>query len=467
MRRLRTVLAIVSVATAGLIAVPTAAAAAAPPVGATTQHYSGTLADGAQWIADVPAQWNKTIILYSHGYGPLVAQDAPDAATQQALLDRGYALVGSSYSGPSWWALASAVNDQFSSLHKLEAITGRPHRTIAWGTSMGGLVSALEAQQASGRIDGALTTCGLVAGAVNMNNYQLDGEYALAHLLAPDQSIKLVNYATQDEAAAAASALTGVVSGAQNSAAGRARTALGAALMNEPGWFTGPNPPARFDYAAQEMQQAQELTAFVLGFIMTGRYQIELAGGGNSAFNVGVDYAKLLRSSDQFREVRALYRKAGLSLNADLDTLTRDASVRANRGALATLAHTSMVSGRLQVPELDIHTIGDQLVPVEQETWYAKQVRRAGSNRLFRQAYVRAAGHCNFTTAGTIAALHALEHRLDTGRWANVTDPRELNAAAAATGLGAGHYIRFRPGWLTGARSYPHCRHHWHARQHR
>lgn len=462
MRRLRTVLAIVSVAAAGLVAIPTATAAPAT----STQHHSGTLADGAQWIADIPAHWNRTIILYSHGYGPLVAQDAPDPATQQALLDRGYALVGSSYSGPSWWALASAVDDQFTSLHKLVAITGRPRRTIAWGTSMGGLVSALEAQQANGRIDGALTTCGLVAGALNLNNYQLDGEYALAHLLAPNQSIKLVNYATQEEAAAAASALTDVVSSAQDTAAGRARTALGAALMNEPGWFTGANPPARRDYAAQETQQAQELTAFVLGFVMTGRYQIELAGGGNSAFNVGVDYAKLLRSSDQFREVRALYRKAGLNLNADLATLTRDASVRADHSALATLARTSMVSGRLQVPELDIHTIGDQLVPVEQETWYARQVRRAGSGWLLRQAYVRAAGHCNFTTAGTIAALRALELRLDTGRWASVSEPRRLNAAAAATGLGAGHYIRFRPGWLTGARSYPHFWHHWHGPWH-
>ena len=63
---------------------------------------------------------------------------------------------------------------------------------LAVGTSMGGLVSALEAQDGAGRIDGALTTCGIVAGAINLNNYQLDGEYALARLLLPGQQVQLV-----------------------------------------------------------------------------------------------------------------------------------------------------------------------------------------------------------------------------------------------------------------------------------
>ena len=50
-------------------------------------HYSGTLADGATWIADVPSDWNGVLLLYSHGFGPLVAADAPDAASLAALLD--------------------------------------------------------------------------------------------------------------------------------------------------------------------------------------------------------------------------------------------------------------------------------------------------------------------------------------------------------------------------------------------
>ena len=445
---------LVTAGTAVTLALTSAGPAAAGAASAASTHYTGTLADAATWVADVPASWNGTIILYSHGFGPLTAQDAPDATTQSDLLSLGYALVGSSYSGPSWWALASAVRDQFASLAAVEKLTGRPRRTIAWGESMGGLVSGEETQDARGRIDGTLTTCGLVAGALSLNNYQLDGEYALNELLAPGQQIQLVRYTTAGQASAAAAALATVAGDAQSSAQGRARVALAAALLNEPTWFSGAAPPAPGDYAAQEQQQDAELSNFVLPFIVSARYQIELAAGGNSSFTKGVDYARELRRSSFLPEVRALYRTAGLNLDADLTTLTRNASITADPGAIATLARTSMVSGRLSVPELDIHTIDDQLVPVEQENWYRQRVTWAGSSPLFRQAFVDTTGHCNFQPAGYVAALRALEHRLDTGRWGDVVQPDALNTAASATGLGAFvPYIPFNPPALVNARS--------------
>jgi hypothetical protein len=442
--------------TAMLAAAACAAAVLAAPAGpalAASGSFTGTLPDGATWVADVPSHWNHTFILYSHGYGPLTAQDAPDAATRTQLLAGGYALVGSSYSGPSWWAMASAVGDQFSSLAAATRITGAPRRTIAWGTSMGGLVSAGESENPRHLIDGTLTTCGLVAGALNLNDYQLYGEYALAHLLAPAQAIKLVRYADATEAGAAATQLSTVVASSQSSAAGRARIALGAVLLNEPGWFTGATAPAPRDYAGQEAQQEQEIATFLLPFIMSGRQQIELAAGGNSSATRGVDFSAVLRSSAHAGEVRALYRAAGVSLDADLRKLTRDADITADRRAVATLARTSMVTGRLGVPELDIHTIADQLVPVEQENWYGKQVRRRGSGPLLRQAYVNTTGHCAFQPAETIAALHAVEHRLDTGRWGD-TSPQALNAAAAVLG-GTGRYLRYDPPRLVGGLGEP------------
>jgi hypothetical protein len=431
-----------------------AAAFLATPAYAASGHFSGTLPDGASWVADAPAHWNHTLILYSHGYGPLTAQDAPDDATRTQLLADGYALVGSSYSGPSWWALSSAVGDQFASQTAATRVIGHPRRTIAWGTSMGGLVSALESESASHRIDGTLTTCGLVAGALNLNDYQLYGEYALAHLLAPTQPIKLVRYTDAADAGAAATQLSTVVSAAQNTAAGRARIALGAVLLNEPGWYTGATAPAPRDYAGQEAQQEQEIATFLLPFIISGRQQIELAAGGNSSATEGVDFGAVLRGSAHAGEVRALYRAAGLDLDGELHSLTRDADITADRNAVTTLARTSMVTGRLRVPELDIHTIADQLVPVEQENWYGALAGRRGSGPLLRQAYVNTTGHCAFQPAETIAALHAVEHRLDTGRWDGTTTPEALNAAAAGLG-GTGRYLRYQPPRLTGGLGEP------------
>ncbi|MBV9796149.1 MAG: alpha/beta hydrolase [Actinobacteria bacterium] len=441
-------------AAAVVCALATGMSAARGAVTATAGHYVGSLTDGASWVADLPASWNGTVILYSHGFGPLTAADAPDAATQAVLLHLGYALVGSSYSGSSWWALSSAVGDQFASLAAVERITGHPRRVIAWGTSMGGLVSALETQDGRGRIDGTLTTCGLVAGALSLNNYQLDGEYALNELLDPSQQIQLVRYASAGQASAAAAALAAIVSKAQATAPGRARIALGAALLNEPVWYSGATAPAPTDYAAQEQQQADEISQYLLPFIMSARYQIELAADGNSSFTKGVNYGGILSRSSFRPEVEALYRAAGLSLPADLATLTRHADITADPQAVAALARTSMVTGRLAVPELDIHTIYDQLVPVEQENWYRQRVTRAGSAPDLRQAYVDATGHCNFQPAGYIAALNALEHRLNTSRWGDATQPDALNAAAAGTGLGAfDPYVRFTPPSLVNARA--------------
>lgn len=90
-----TALATISV----LVTAPSIATAAPTP---TPGHHTGTLADGAAWIADVPAAWNGTLLLFSHGFGPTAAQDAPDPATESALLAAGYALAGSSYRGGAW-----------------------------------------------------------------------------------------------------------------------------------------------------------------------------------------------------------------------------------------------------------------------------------------------------------------------------------------------------------------------------
>ncbi|PPK71400.1 alpha/beta hydrolase [Actinokineospora auranticolor] len=444
MRTVRTLLA-AACATAAVTAGVVAADAA---TGST--HYTSTLPDGAAWIADVPEHPNGTTVLFSHGFGPLRPQNAPDPATHDALLDQGYALVGSSYSGPSDWALATAVDDQFGALAAAEAHTGKAKRVIAWGQSMGGLVSALEAERGASRIHGALTTCGLVAGGVSLNDYQLDGAYAISELLAADQHVQLVRYANPQQATTAANALVEATKKAQNTAQGRARTALAAAFYNAPTWFTGPTAPDPRDYAAQQRQQAAQLIQLVLPFTVTGRYQVELAAGGNSAATAGVDYSALITRSPQYAQVTALYRQAGLDLRADLTRLTRRADIKADPGAVRTLTATSTATGKLAVPELNIHTVADQLIPVEHEESYATRVRRAGSQDLLRQAFVQGSGHCAFQPAGYLAALRALEYRLDTGSWADRTTPASLNAAAKAADLGAfSPYATFRPVPLT------------------
>lgn len=428
----------------------TGAVTAQAEVTTTDAHFTGTLPDGATWVADKPADWNGVLVLYSHGFGPLNATNAPNAATQEALLDSGYALVGSSYSGPSLWALASATDDQFASLAAAKKVIGHPRQVLALGTSMGGLISAQEAERGHGRIDGALTTCGLLGGGVNLNNYQLDGEHAIAQLLADDPDVKLVDYADAAEAQAAAETLTNAVTAAQSTAQGRARTALAAALMQVPDWISGDEPPT--SYSEQQAQQAQWMPD-MLGFMISGRPWIEQSAGGNASWNVGVDYAKLIRGSEHYPQIRALYRQAGLNLKADLRTLTRTADIAPDTDALRSLTATSTITGRITVPELTMHTISDQLAPVAYENFYRDQVHRAGRAHLLRQAYTQSIGHCNFTPAEIVGALNTLHTRVSTGHWPS-TSARALTRAADVTGYGDSSFISYHPAKLINARTY-------------
>lgn len=452
--RLRTALAtLATLAAAALATCPAPAAQAATPA---TGRLTGTLSDGTTWIADVPADWNGTLLLFSHGFGPTVAKDAPSDAVRTELLAEGYALAGSSYDPHgSMWALNSAERDQFATLDAVTAKIGTPGRTLAVGQSMGGLVNAQIARDGAGRVDGALGLCGLVAGGTDLDNYQLDAEYALARLLLPGQDVGLARFGSAADAATTAKRLTDAVTAAQATPKGRARIALAAAFLNLPAWAPGRDRPAPADWAGQEEQQYAWFAQGVLAFVEGGRYAMEQSVGGDNSWNRRVDYARLLAGSVHAPQVRALYRTAGLDLDADLASLTRAAPVTADPAAVRTAQRTSSAGQGLGVPLLDVHTIADNLVPVEQERRFGDRVRAAGDGALLRQAYVERQGHCTFTTAETVAALHALEHRAGTGRWDDTATPAALQRSATALGLDGAAYVPYRPARLTVGRDRP------------
>src|SRR5215472_11127989 len=89
------------------------------PIVAGHTALCGSLADGATYLIEVPAQWNRTLFLYSHGYvvpgTPNPATDVGDPVTGAWLLTHGFALAGSSYS-LTGWALAAALPDQRATL---------------------------------------------------------------------------------------------------------------------------------------------------------------------------------------------------------------------------------------------------------------------------------------------------------------------------------------------------------------
>jgi pimeloyl-ACP methyl ester carboxylesterase len=396
---------------------------------------TGSLSDGATYLMEVPSNWNGTLFLYSHGYvvpgSPNPATDVGDPATGAFLLANGFALAGSSYA-TTGWAIQEALSDQIAVLDLFDSMFGHPVATIAWGHSLGGIITAGLIQRNPKRFTAAQPMCGVLSGGVATWNTALDAEFAFKTLLAPGSGLQLVDITNPDANLTLAEE---ILAGAQATPQGRARIALGAALSDTPGWFTPTSPePSPTDFASQEANQFLWDQQIDFPFVFAFRAELEARAGGNVSWNTGVDYRKQLEKSVDRDEVWALYQTAGLSLEADLDTLNQAARLKANPEAVEYLKQNIIFNGQIDIPVLTLHTKGDGLVVVENETAYKDVVDRVDDNsRLLRQTFVDRAGHCAFTPAETIAAVETLLKRLETGHWPSI-EANLLNGDAAALG---------------------------------
>jgi len=385
---------------------------------AGVKTYRGKFSDGAKYVIQVPAKWNGTLVLYSHGYvapgASNPAEDVGDPITGAYLLANGYALGGSSYA-TTGWAFQQAVPDQIKVLDTFKTLVGPPSRTIAWGHSLGGMITAGLVQLYPERFDAALPMCGVVAGSVGTWNQALDSAFAFDVLLGSGSGLQVVNIKDPLKNVTTAEEILGA---AQKTAEGQARIALTSALGDTPGWYDplSPEPPAT-DYAAQEANQYLWLANVDFLFAFDFRAELEGRAGGNGSWNNGVDYETQLKNSVDYAEVQALYQKAGLSLDTDLQALKEAARIKAKQSALGYLEKNIIFNGKIPVPVLTLHTKGDGLVVVEDESAYKDIVDEEHDGALLRQLFVHRAGHCEFTPAETVVAFGALISRLDTGKW--------------------------------------------------
>jgi pimeloyl-ACP methyl ester carboxylesterase len=396
---------------------------------------NGTLRDGATYLIQVPANWNGTLVLYSHGYvtpgSPNPAMDVGDPLTGAWLLSNGYALAGSSYA-TTGWAVQQAIPDQLSTLNAFDRRVGTPVRTIAWGHSLGGMITAALLQVAPQRFAAALPMCGVLAGGVGTWNVALDSAVAVQQLLGPTAGLQVVNITDPTTNLGIAETL---FAAAQATPQGRARIALASALGDIPGWFDPASPePAPTDYVTQEANQFLWETEVDGPFAFELRAELEARAGGNVSWTTGVNFTQQLKHSSDYAEVVALYAAAGLSLSTDLGTLQASAPISAAPKAVTYLTKYIVFNGDLDRPVLTLHTTGDGLVVNQDEQAYRNVAQDTGDGQMLREGYVSRAGHCTFTPAETIAAFQTLIHRVNTGMWGASTAADKLEAAATALG---------------------------------
>src|ERR1035437_8563110 len=176
---------------------------------------------------------------------------------------------------------------------------------------------------------------------------------------------------------------------------------------------------------------------------------MQKVAGGNVSWNDGVDYRSLLERSGMKEFVAALYRRAGLDLDADLTTLKEAPRLFADPQALAKAEPLMTYTGKISGPIMNVDN-ADPVDPAPLKLAYIDTLKRAKTDHLLRLCWVRGAGHGGQTEIDRIAGLVALIKRLDTGTWDD-TSAAAMNALAAQLAantklqLGSPTFIEYQP----------------------
>lgn len=378
-----------------------------------TDIEAETLQGDILWSARMPANFNGTLLLHSRGWSPVAGQPGVGPREHiEALLAQGYALAASNY-GAGGWSLAEAVPAQELVVAEFSRRFTVPDQVIAFGYSMGGLVTTALVEKADPVVDGGIAFCSSMGGSLGMMNMGLDGAYAFRTLVAPDSDIQLVDIA-DDRANGAL--VSEAVARVRDTPAGQARIALAGILAGIPSW-TNPDMPQPDPEDAQA-QFAQIIGSFPAGVFLP-RAEQEMRAGGNFSWNTGIDYSVLLNRSGRRDLVEALYDNAGISLADDLVTLAAAPRIRADEVAVDYMRANYTPFAEPSVPLLAVQAFGDGITSPSLQRSYAEY---APADMLDSQ-YVARAGHCTFDEAETLAAIKRLQTRLDRGTWPQAAEP--------------------------------------------
>ena len=176
-KRSLTLVAVSSLLSLTVVSIPTAARAADPAC--TTANFVtscvGVTSDTAPYSMMVPANFNGTVYLYSHGYRPNVPvpagipgyggytvtntpQPGPNATVIGALLAKGYGVVGSGFARQGWNA-DSAINTNVELVGIFKKQFTKTTKVVAWGESLGGFITQALAEKHADLFKAAAPLC--------------------------------------------------------------------------------------------------------------------------------------------------------------------------------------------------------------------------------------------------------------------------------------------------------------------
>jgi hypothetical protein len=168
----------------------------------------GATSDGAPYSMMVPANFNGTVYLYSHGYRynvdipaaiPLIGgykvtntpQPGPDAAVIQYLLGKGFAVMGSGFARQGWNGDSGVATD-VELINTFKTQFTKTTHVIAWGQSLGGFITQGLAEKLGTQLSAAAPLC--VASSSVEAELKMAGDFLWGLKTFFDPSIKAGNY---------------------------------------------------------------------------------------------------------------------------------------------------------------------------------------------------------------------------------------------------------------------------------
>jgi pimeloyl-ACP methyl ester carboxylesterase len=357
-----------------LVAAP--AAIAQPVPGECSEGQFATT--GARWKICVPvAGWNRSLIVFAHGYIPNVPgapldffDTLPDGTPIPTLVQGlGFAYATTSYR-QNGLAILEGLDDVRDVLSLFKDVHGQPAATFMTGVSEGGLVAALLAERSPELFTGAYALCGPIGNFREQINYVGDFRVLFDYFFPGTFAGSPVDIAPIDVQLW----LAGVTPG-QIAARLLANRTKALELMR--------TSRAAFDPA--DFNTVIHTTIAVL------RYNI--LGGDDAVAKLG---------GQPFDNRLRWYFGSSNDLRLNFSVQRFAASPAA---ILAMRNYTT--SGLLRIPMVTLHTTSDEAVPFAHEVIYLLKVRPEDRGRFIPLPVVRY-GHCNFTTPEILTGLAVL-----------------------------------------------------------
>ena len=309
----------------------------------------------AEYRVDVPANWNRNLVVFYHGYSESPFRfrlDSSIGSQPEQMFRRGYAVIQSGYSDVGW-ALQAGYADTEALRKYFIKKYGNPRETYAAGGSMGGALTMIAMELNNKVYTAGLDLCGAVGPSyVHLNRrfaIRAAFDYYFPGMMGPLDPVP----PTFEESEPL-------------------RQRVLAALRSKPD-------------AALAMRELTNLHSDVEVARIIGYF----------TFVIGDMQKKA--NGNPFDNRNYLYTNTGVNTAADYalnDGVRRYAPDPRARDYL--MAHY-WPSGRLTRPMLALHTIYDPLIPATSLSLYASEVAHAGFADNLVQQYVRREGHCTFT----------------------------------------------------------------------